>query len=670
MVETTRTSLYNPVLLVNNMEFLEPPWHPWQKKIKYVPYEQDALKRLDIDTIKETSKPILDYRQKKRKIKSLSSMLGYLPPTKKKQETLIGKSKCSNNTAQPMTKSSQTWLQDSTSLLGKVFSPFWTQSRKEMSQKLWSPIETDSLVSESTCLNVHSKNMKQHSTWFRVTKKQQTNLLEEQSLLKTYSPFVTTLWPKTMEGEPLPSLEIDASGSLKIPKAPIKNLQPPVKAIKIKLHPRRSKDHVQLRKIMGTVRWTYNECVRIISNPEKRKEKENWTDSKTGKSFGWKKFLRAKILNKDSSSIIQNPWLQETSYDIRDDACKDVLTAMKGCWTNLKKGNIEKFKLGFKSKKKCPSESFYVRSRWIEQKENTIVLKLPKTKPIKLWTGKRAWKGPILMDCRLQRTWTGDYYLCVPQTFEIGKHSVSRVENQDPFQNKENLHLSPSPSLSSPSSPSSSTFLKVCSLDPGVRTFQTIYDVNKGFSLQVGDRDISGIFRLCKAQDTLIGKHSKELVCKKRYKLKLAIRRMTTRIRNLIGEVHKQLAKYLTVNYDVVLIPSFETSQMIRRADRKISSKTARQMLSWAHYRFRERLLFKCRENGCKAVIVNEAYTSKTCSCCGFLKMNLGRAEIYVCDCCGAVMDRDVNGAKNIFLKNYQALEISLESLALGPTPF
>ena len=35
-------------------------------------------------------------------------------------------------------------------------------------------------------------------------------------------------------------------------------------------------------------------------------------------------------------------------------------------------------------------------------------------------------------------------------------------------------------------------------------------------------------------------------------------------------------------------------------------------------------------------------------------------------DECGGVMDRDVNGAKNIFLKNFEALGLSL---ALGPTP-
>ena len=62
------------------------------------------------------------------------------------------------------------------------------------------------------------------------------------------------------------------------------------------------------------------------------------------------------------------------------------------------------------------------------------------------------------------------------------------------------------------------------------------------------------------------------------------------------GEVHKRLAKWLCENYRCVLIPEFKTSQMVRRDQRKLRSKTVRQMLTWSHYRFRQRLLSKARE--------------------------------------------------------------------------
>ena len=100
-------------------------------------------------------------------------------------------------------------------------------------------------------------------------------------------------------------------------------------------------------------------------------------------------------------------------------------------------------------------------------------------------------------------------------------------------------------------------------------------------ALQVGDRDMNRVFRLCKAQDLLISEQANERKSKRRSKLKRAVRRLRDRIRNLIDEVHKQLAVHLARSYDLVMIPLFEVSQMIRKVDRKIRSKTARQMATW-----------------------------------------------------------------------------------------
>ena len=66
-------------------------------------------------------------------------------------------------------------------------------------------------------------------------------------------------------------------------------------------------------------------------------------------------------------------------------------------------------------------------------------------------------------------------------------------------------------------------------------------------------------------------------------------------------------------------------------------------MLTWSHYRFKECLLFKARQFGKKVVIVvNEAHTSKTCSCCGGYHQKLGGSKTYHCKQCKTVMDRDL----------------------------
>ena len=50
--------------------------------------------------------------------------------------------------------------------------------------------------------------------------------------------------------------------------------------------------------------------------------------------------------------------------------------------------------------------------------------------------------------------------------------------------------------------------------------------------------------------------------------------------------------------------------------------------------------------------VVDESYTSKTCGRCGFIKDNLSGNKVYKCDSCCLEIGRDLNGARNILLKN------------------
>ena len=48
---------------------------------------------------------------------------------------------------------------------------------------------------------------------------------------------------------------------------------------------------------------------------------------------------------------------------------------------------------------------------------------------------------------------------------------------------------------------------------------------------------------------------------------------------------------------------------------------------------------------------VKENYTSKMCSNCSHYNDDLGDNKIYNCNKCFKIIDRDVNAARNIYLK-------------------
>ena len=138
---------------------------------------------------------------------------------------------------------------------------------------------------------------------------------------------------------------------------------------------------------------------------------------------------------------------------------------------------------------------------------------------------------------------------------------------------------------------------------------------------------------------------------------------------NLVDELHKKCSTWLCRNYRSVILPVFESPNMVIKGQRKINSKTATTMLtSCAHYRFRQRLLNKRREyNPCHIVLTEEPYTSKTCGRCGWLHQKLGGNKTFKCKSCGLCVDRDVNGARNILLRH---LTLSCPLVdSVGPQP-
>lgn len=295
---------------------------------------------------------------------------------------------------------------------------------------------------------------------------------------------------------------------------------------------------------------------------------------------------------------------KDVPYQIKSiaikDACKSVSNAKKKF---IDGGGISKCR--FRSRKD-PVQSSYIPKSAVSKKGiyHTIL-------------GEAVFKEALptnFGDCRLVFAY-GDYYLTMPE-------DAPRLltDNQG----------------------------RVVALDPGIRTFQTFLSENSFGS--IGEAANMVIQKLCFKLDALISKITKAK-CRQKKRLKLAASRLRGKIKNLVDELHKKTARFLVDNFDIILLPTFETSQMSKKAKRRIRSKSVRQMLTLSHYKFKQFLKHKAFENSKLVIDVNEAYTSKTVSWTGEIVHNLGGAKVIKSKLTGQSIQRDLNGARGIFLR-------------------
>ena len=303
-------------------------------------------------------------------------------------------------------------------------------------------------------------------------------------------------------------------------------------------------------------------------------------------------------------------WTMDTPKDIRKEAIFEIRTAYKSAISNLKSGNISRFNIGFKTKKK--NYPITIPKKAIQfNDDNDLVVYSTYIDEISI-SRRQKKKDLVKIDkeCKIQ-TKDNKWYLLIP--------------------------YQPQPKIVVPNRP-------VCALDPGARSFQVLYSPEGVIKFQ-HNREL--LDRLHKKLDHLQSLRSKKWIRSNNYK------RIRQKIYCKIGWIVDQI-HYSTINelkqYNHILLPTFESQELVSK--NRLRSKTNRELMSLRHYTFKQRLKSSLYfQKDTKLYIVSEAYTSKTCTRCGVLN-NVGSNEIYHCKECDLVIDRDINGARNILLKN------------------
>ena len=104
-------------------------------------------------------------------------------------------------------------------------------------------------------------------------------------------------------------------------------------------------------------------------------------------------------------------------------------------------------------------------------------------------------------------------------------------------------------------------------------------------------------------------------------------------------------------------------------AARLVKTKMAKSTLDAGWSSLKTMLEYKSHQAGIVFEVVNESYTTQTCSCCGVIPASSpkGRAGLgireWVCSDCGAAHDRDVNAARNILAAGHCRLAVGISGV-------
>ena len=155
------------------------------------------------------------------------------------------------------------------------------------------------------------------------------------------------------------------------------------------------------------------------------------------------------------------------------------------------------------------------------------------------------------------------------------------------------------------------------------------------------------------------GRFYRKLECKlgiaQRAKKKKRVKAIHAKIANQRKDALHKFSTALVRENAAIFVGDVASSKLVK-------TKMAKSTLDAGWASLRAMLEYKSHQAGIVFEVVNESYTTQTCSCCGSIPASSpkGRAGLrireWTCSECGAVHDRDVNAAKNILARGLARL--------------
>ena len=507
----------------------------------------------------------------------------------------------------------------------RAFKPFWTPAYKEISEKLWLPIETDCADLVLNSSNRWSTSQVEKSRFLTIRR---TELVNKNLLMTSCPSSMSSLVDKWA-----------------------KEVTPPatLRTVKIKINPTPKQKEI-LNRFIDTSRYVYNKTLEHIKKGHKpnfqtlrdilvtENSKKGYDEYKTLKleidairqskkgltkaqideiDQGIKEKYKELRENMKKFKYVKNTSIKDfelyTAKDIRSNAVNQCCDAYKSGFSNLKRGNIKFFNLKFRKKTDV--------RQTIELTPKNIVMD----------------KGSIKI---LPETFKEEHVFKISKLNQKRYGNLEIKNNVDIVREKGNyyLHISVETTTSD-----SSKFETVGGVDPGVRVFATVHTntcCNSKFTVTEYKHRADIMRKYNKKLDVL--KRSRQRIRKKQFA------KIETRKSNLVDKLHWDVVNDLLKNNDVIYFGDIKSHNIVKGGK---NSRLNRDMNDLKFYRFKQRLQYKASLQQKVVFFVPEPYTTKCCSSCGTVNDNVGCKEVFSCGKCGLITGRDMNASKNIKMK-------------------
>lgn len=344
--------------------------------------------------------------------------------------------------------------------------------------------------------------------------------------------------------------------------------------------------------------------------------------------------LRNIIIPKSVNNHI--PWFLETPKDIRSEGIFENYKNWKSAKTNVLNGYQKSFDIGYLSKKKSKNKycfgipgsaikvsydrkniQIYNDYTNTQSKDSMISnhwLKLNKKIPNTCINEKNY----LLKEHKIYFN-GNSYYLCL-----VLDREQKEISNRK----------------------------KIVAIDQGVRKIATAWSPNNEYMF--GNNKFIQIKHLLKKRDMYQSNNSMKNYIK-----------IENRIKNLVNELHHKTTTFLCKRYRNIIAPELKVKELIKEKNLKhLKEKQKKEyrkaMLRMNLSKFNKLLKTKgeiyntkiySNENG-----ITEAYSSRLCSSCKYINKKCS-LELKKCKKCKKEIDRDINGAKNIYHMNRYIIE-------------